>query len=89
LNHIVEPSGRMVPALDFSAPVVVSPLARSLDGLQIGVSACGQPTVSRIHPVDGRPESFGIFATPALAEHFLKTFGGAQCGHVTTEGRPE
>jgi hypothetical protein len=80
MRHLIEPSGRMVPALDFDAPAVVSTLATPVAGLELGLSACGQPTVSRIHPVDGKPEGFGIFATPALAEHFMRTFSG----HVST-----
>lgn len=74
MNHVVESSGRVVPALDFSVPAM--PCAPHVEGLSAGVSACGQPTVTRTHPLDGRPESFGVFASPALAAHFLKTFGG-------------
>lgn len=78
MNHVVESCGRVVPALDFSSQPSAMPCAPQVEGLSAGVSACGQPTVTRIHPRDGQTESFGIFATPALAAHFMKTFGGAR-----------
>lgn len=78
MKHIIEPSGRMVPALDFSPALAAIPAAPVIDGLSLGTAPSGLPTVSRIHPVDGLPEGFGIFATPELAAHFHKTFGGRE-----------
>lgn len=65
----------MVPALDFTPSGI--PPTPQIAGLSLGTSRCGQPTVTSINPTDGLPESWGIFATPALAAHCLKTFGGS------------
>ena len=76
MNHLVEASGRVVPALDFTPTDIAT--APRIEGLSPGTTRCGQPTVTRINPTDGLPESFGVFASPAIAAHFLKTFGGAR-----------
>lgn len=67
------------------AEVISMPVAPQVEGLAIGTTASGQPTVGRIHPLDGKPESFGVFSSPALAEQFHRTFGGAS-GHVSRAG---
>lgn len=76
MKHLIEPSGRMVPALDFSPALAAIPAAPVIDGLELAAAPSGLPTLTRINPRDGLPEGFGIFATPELAAHCLATFGG-------------